>query len=167
MRYLNLKAVIDFMQGFVLRDTLCHVPKLFSYLFTQQYYANDARCFQQLCKNNSISIVQNISQVGQWLWLSWQSGRFQFQRSVVRIQSSAKIYIEHLLSTVLKYIVGRQLQVDIFCFYLNNLLWYIVDNLFEYFLFRHLQYFNLDSCSGLGGYPIVILFSKQIYLLGR
>ena len=34
MRYMNLKAVIDFMQGFVLRDTLCHVPKLFSYLFT-------------------------------------------------------------------------------------------------------------------------------------
>ena len=28
--------------------------------------------------------------------------RFQFQRSAVRIQSSAKIYIEHLLSTALK-----------------------------------------------------------------
>ena len=27
---------------------------------------------------------------------------FQFQRSVVRIQSSANIYIEHLLTTVLK-----------------------------------------------------------------
>ena len=37
-----------------------------------------------------------------WLWLSWQSSHFQFQRSTVRIQSSAKIYIEHLLSTVLK-----------------------------------------------------------------
>ena len=39
--------------------------------------------------------------VGQWLWLSWQSGQYQFQRSVVRIQSSAKNYIEHLMSTVL------------------------------------------------------------------
>ena len=29
-------------------------------------------------------------------------GRFRFQRSAVRIQSSAKIYIEYLLSTVLK-----------------------------------------------------------------
>ena len=29
-------------------------------------------------------------------------GRFQLQRSVVRIQSSAKFYIESLLSTVLK-----------------------------------------------------------------
>ena len=33
--------------------------------------------------------------VGQWLWLSWQSGCFQFQRSAVRIPSSAKIYIEY------------------------------------------------------------------------
>ena len=38
----------------------------------------------------------------QWMWLSWLSGRFRCQRSVVRIQSSAKIYIEHLQSTVLK-----------------------------------------------------------------
>ena len=36
------------------------------------------------------------------MWLSWSSGCFQFKRSVVRIQSLAKIYIEHLLSTVLK-----------------------------------------------------------------
>ena len=32
---------------------------------------------------------------GQWLWLSWQSDCFQIQRSSVRIQSSAKNYIEH------------------------------------------------------------------------
>ena len=36
------------------------------------------------------------------VWLSWNSGRFQFQRSAVQIQSSTKINIEHLLSTVLK-----------------------------------------------------------------
>ena len=29
----------------------------------------------------------------QWLWLSWQSGCFQYQRSKVWIQSSAKIYL--------------------------------------------------------------------------
>ena len=32
---------------------------------------------------------------GQWLWLSWQSGCFQYQRSAVQIQSSAK-FIEQL-----------------------------------------------------------------------
>ena len=34
---------------------------------------------------------------GQWLWSSWQSGRFQFQRTRVQIQSSAT-FIEHLFT---------------------------------------------------------------------
>ena len=33
----------------------------------------------------------------QWLWRSWQSGRFQYQWTRVQIQSSAT-FIEHLLS---------------------------------------------------------------------
>ena len=33
----------------------------------------------------------------QWLWLSWYSGRFRYQRSAVRIQSLAK-FIEHLFT---------------------------------------------------------------------
>ena len=33
---------------------------------------------------------------GKWLWLSRYNGRFQYQRSGVWLQSSAKIYIEHL-----------------------------------------------------------------------
>ena len=33
---------------------------------------------------------------------SWQSGRFQIQRSMVLIQSLADIHIERLLSNVLK-----------------------------------------------------------------
>ena len=33
---------------------------------------------------------------GQWLWLSWQSGRFRYQRSAVRIQSLARFYYEHI-----------------------------------------------------------------------
>ena len=33
----------------------------------------------------------------QWLWLSWQSGRFWYQRSGVRIQTLA-IFIEHLFT---------------------------------------------------------------------
>ena len=46
-----------------------------------------------------VSALQNLqsckmSNVGQWLWLSWKSGCFRLQRSTVRIQSSAKIYIE-------------------------------------------------------------------------
>ena len=32
-----------------------------------------------------------------FVWLSWESGRFQYQRSAVRIQSSAK-FIEHLFT---------------------------------------------------------------------
>ena len=36
----------------------------------------------------------------QWLWLSLQSSRFRQQRSAVRIQSSANIYIRHFLFIV-------------------------------------------------------------------
>ena len=37
---------------------------------------------------NIINLLDNVSKfIGQWLWLSWQS--FQYQRSTVRIQSSA------------------------------------------------------------------------------
>ena len=32
----------------------------------------------------------------QWLWLSLQSGRFRFQKTVVRIQSSAIFYNNHI-----------------------------------------------------------------------
>ena len=34
---------------------------------------------------------------GQWLWRSWQSGFFRYQRTRVQIQSSAT-FIEHLLT---------------------------------------------------------------------
>ena len=47
------------------------------------------------------TIKQSIKH-GQWLWLSWQSSHCRFQRSPIRIQSSAKNYIEHVLSTALK-----------------------------------------------------------------
>ena len=30
---------------------------------------------------------------GKWLWLSWQSGRFQYQRSAVRLQSLEKFIL--------------------------------------------------------------------------
>ena len=43
-----------------------------------------------------LHIGSRLCNVGQWLWLSWQSGRFQLQRSVVQIQSSANFYIGHL-----------------------------------------------------------------------
>ena len=35
---------------------------------------------------------------GKWLWLSWQSGPFQQQRSKVQIQSLANFYVEHLFT---------------------------------------------------------------------
>ena len=43
---------------------------------------------------------------GQWLWLRWQSGPFQNQRFVVRIQS--KIYIEHLFTVFGKTEIKRK-----------------------------------------------------------
>ena len=49
----------------------------------------------------------NNMNVGKWLWLSWQSSCFQYQRTAVRLQSSAKFILNiclytSLISTVLK-----------------------------------------------------------------
>ena len=38
-------------------------------------------------------ILDKLFLVGQWLCLSWQNGRFRYQRSAVRIQSLAKVYL--------------------------------------------------------------------------
>ena len=38
----------------------------------------------------------------QWLWLSWQSGHFPYQRSAVRIQSLARFYNEHIYCMLLQ-----------------------------------------------------------------
>ena len=38
-----------------------------------------------------------MSIIGQWLWRSWQSSHFRYQRTRVRIQSSAT-FIEHLFT---------------------------------------------------------------------
>ena len=38
-----------------------------------------------------ITMNRNILFKGQWLWLSWQSSCFRYQRFMVRIQSSAKL----------------------------------------------------------------------------
>ena len=42
--------------------------------------------------------AMRMMRIWQRLWLSWQSIRFRHQRLTVRIQSSAKLYIEHLLT---------------------------------------------------------------------
>ena len=36
---------------------------------------------------------QHCFSLGKWLWLSWLSSHFWYQRSVIRIQSSTKIYL--------------------------------------------------------------------------
>ena len=38
---------------------------------------------------------------GQWLWLSWLSGRFQLLRSAVQIQSSAKFKLNNYRETAI------------------------------------------------------------------
>ena len=43
--------------------------------------------------NVSIKHTKN----GQWLWRSWQSSRFRYQRFTVQIQSSAK-FVEHMFT---------------------------------------------------------------------
>ena len=59
---------------------------------------NFSGLFQHPSKMPNIVDCNNKYFCGQCLWLSWQSGRFRYQRTTVRIQSSAKIcfYIEHL-----------------------------------------------------------------------
>ena len=41
---------------------------------------------------------KQVMMIGQWLWLSWKTSRFQCQRSAVGIESSAYFYIEHLFT---------------------------------------------------------------------
>ena len=75
--------------------------------FNFKEIANSSNYFsqirQKLFSSNILSnVVGNNFRTRQWWWLSWKSGCYQYQRSAVRIQSSAKIYFEHLLSTVMK-----------------------------------------------------------------
>ena len=45
------------------------------------------------CYRNSITFYNRIKyNIGAWLWSSWRSSRFRHQRSVVRIQTSAKFF---------------------------------------------------------------------------
>ena len=39
---------------------------------------------------------------GQWLWLSWQSGHVRYQRSALRIQTTANFYITFIYCIALK-----------------------------------------------------------------
>ena len=74
---------------------------------------------------------------GQWLWLSWQSGRFRFEMSEVRTELSGKFYNEHvyvLLADETTKIKGIRLGWPIFknyilCSYHEvHLLWDILIN---------------------------------------
>ena len=51
--------------------------------------SHELRC--RRCAPTYIQYI-TINPLGQWLWLSWQSGRFRYQRSAVRIQTSAHFY---------------------------------------------------------------------------
>jgi len=52
--------------------------------------------------------IQEWITVGQWLWLSWQSGSFRYQRSALRIQTSANFYIGHLFTDSFAVLKGRK-----------------------------------------------------------
>ena len=67
-----------------------------------------------------VGIVPTINKNGQWLWLSWWSGRFQFQRSAVRIQSSAKIYIEFTVNCIEKTKINKKRPGMAHLFLKNN-----------------------------------------------
>ena len=65
-----------------------------------------SHCFR--CKANRSAVRYDFTTrvtpypEGRCLWLSWQSGRFRYLRSMVRIQTSAKFYIEHIYCKLLK-----------------------------------------------------------------
>ena len=42
------------------------------------------------------SKLKSKSISGQWLWLSWKSGRFQYQRSAVRIHALSRFYNQRI-----------------------------------------------------------------------
>ena len=50
-------------------------------------------------KNRVNLIIANKTEAKrQKMWFSWQSGHFQYQRTTVQIQSSAKNYIDHVFT---------------------------------------------------------------------
>ena len=53
---------------------------------------------------------QNFTKFGQWLWHSWQRGRFRYQRTQFRIQPSAT-FIEQL-STVNYFVEKTKIQIE-------------------------------------------------------
>ena len=87
----------QFKEGITYLPTLCLTlkthrvritsPSKVMMSFTEIMTNRGAR--QALIRKN----VYKHIHMGLWWWLSRQSGRFQFQRSVVRIQSSAKIIL--------------------------------------------------------------------------
>ena len=72
-------------------------------LFTcEMRYADNARAKRHDTSQNDHSTkdkswswrIKNLNPktfIGLWLWLNWQSGHFQYQRSMVQIQSSANL----------------------------------------------------------------------------
>ena len=48
-----------------------------------------------------VGLHKGLFMKGKWLWRSWQSGRLRYERTRVRIQSSAT-FIEHLFTVCRK-----------------------------------------------------------------
>ena len=63
-------------------------PASFSLFSSSLYSIFSSNCFE----------IQKVcwTYLGQWLWLSWESGRFQYKRSTVRFESLAKLFNEHI-----------------------------------------------------------------------
>ena len=58
----------------------------------RRYLKEKTDCVKEREKRDKVIVKRH----GKWLWPSWQSGRLQFQRTRVQIQSSAT-FIEHFL----------------------------------------------------------------------
>ena len=78
----NIPYIFDYWA-----DPVVHILLLGKELHVSQ------NCIKAFGLRNLVKVRRTF---GQWLWLSWQSGRFQ--RSDVRIQSSANLYMEHLFT---------------------------------------------------------------------
>ena len=112
--FLKSLATANLPKSPIFLGNFCKGVKIYHFLvqsFLGNFYRRLAiffwsHCFR--CKANRSAVRYDFTTrvtpypEGRCLWLSWQSGRFRYLRSMVRIQTSAKFYIEHIYCKLLK-----------------------------------------------------------------
>ena len=83
---------------------------------------------------NNQKSVEVVTGEGQWMWLSWQSGRFRLKRSAVRIQSPAKKYLAFIVNCFEKTKIKKKETGN------GHLKTKKVENSFSYFLINYSRF---------------------------